>query len=179
MVICDVARPIDISEAEAALRPDVLVIESGEVIIPGDVKYGFDIGLPDKTAYACLAETALLAMDGRFEDYTIGRNITMERVKEIYHLFLKHQFKLADLRTFGDYVTADMVAEKMALAQSYRDNPALFADVQEQAKLRLHELPITAKGVTATDKKKGMTGLLGLTAVLTLLLFIFGRRQGR
>ena len=32
-VICDVARPPDISREEAALRPDVLVIESGEVLI--------------------------------------------------------------------------------------------------------------------------------------------------
>jgi predicted amino acid dehydrogenase len=31
-VICDVARPPDIIEMEAALRPDVLVIESGEVL---------------------------------------------------------------------------------------------------------------------------------------------------
>jgi len=50
-VICDVARPPDISEQEAALRPDVLVIESGEVIIPGDINITYDIGLPPKTAY--------------------------------------------------------------------------------------------------------------------------------
>ncbi|MCB0150971.1 MAG: serine carboxypeptidase, partial [Caldilineaceae bacterium] len=98
-VICDVARPPDINPAEAALRPDVLVIESGEVIIPGDVDFGYDIGLPPKTSYACLAETACLAMDGRFEDYTLGRNITMERVKEIYKISQKHGFKLAGLRS--------------------------------------------------------------------------------
>ncbi|MCA9959148.1 MAG: hypothetical protein KC443_08940, partial [Anaerolineales bacterium] len=100
-VICDVARPLDINPAEAELRPDVLVIESGEVLIPGDIDFGYDIGLPPKTSYACLAETALLAMEGRFEDYTLGRNITIERVKEIYHLFKKHQFQLAGLRSFG------------------------------------------------------------------------------
>ena len=59
-VICDVARPPDINPAEAALRPDVLVIESGEVLIPGDIDFGYNIGLPPKTAYACLAETALV-----------------------------------------------------------------------------------------------------------------------
>ena len=78
----------------SALRPDVLVIESGEVLIPGDIDFGYDIGLPPKTSYACLAETALLAMEGRFEDYTLGRNIEIERVKEIYRLFKKHGFKL-------------------------------------------------------------------------------------
>ena len=96
-VICDVARPPDINEKEAALRPDVLVIESGEVLIPGDIDFGYNIGLPPKTAYACLAETALLAMEGRFEDYTVGRNITMERVKEIYSLFKSHRWFPAKL----------------------------------------------------------------------------------
>ncbi|MDQ3248717.1 MAG: serine carboxypeptidase, partial [Chloroflexota bacterium] len=43
-VICDVARPPDIDEWEAALRPDILVIESGEIILPGDPDFGFDIG---------------------------------------------------------------------------------------------------------------------------------------
>jgi predicted amino acid dehydrogenase len=61
----------------------VLVIESGEIRLPGDPDFGFDIGLPPKTAYACLAETALLTMEGIFEDYTLGRNIEMERVKEM------------------------------------------------------------------------------------------------
>ena len=110
-VICDVARPPDISPAEAALRPDVLVIESGEVLIPGDIDFGYDIGLPPKTAYACLAETALLAMDGRFEDYTLGRNIDMERVKEIYKLFGKHGFQIAGLRSFEEYITDEDIAE--------------------------------------------------------------------
>src|ERR1051325_4071468 len=115
-VICDVARPPDINPAEAALRPDVLVIESGEVLISGNIDFGYDIGLPPKTAYACLAETALLAMDGRFEDYTLGRNIEIERVKEIYRLFKKHGFKLAPLRSFGRCLTDETFAEKRSLA---------------------------------------------------------------
>ena len=86
-VICDVARPPDIAEWEADLRPDVLVIESGEILLPGDPDFGFDIGLPPKTAYACLSETALLTMEGRFEDYSIGRDLELEKVKEIYRLF--------------------------------------------------------------------------------------------
>ena len=113
-VICDVARPADISPAEAALRPDVLVVESGEVIIPGVSSFGYDIGLPPKVAYACLAEAALLAMEGRFEDYTLGRNIEMERVKEVYHMFKKHGFQIAGLTAFGKYVSEEEYARKRA-----------------------------------------------------------------
>ncbi len=148
-VICDVARPPDISEAEAALRPDVLVIESGEVLLPGDVTISYNIGLPPGTVYACLAETALLAMDGRFEDYTIGRNITMERVKEIYRLFKKHGLQLAGLRSLGVYVTDEDVLAKRALADTLRADPALFARTRAEAAERLARIPAASKGVHA------------------------------
>lgn len=146
-VICDVARPPDINPAEAALRPDVLVIESGEVLIPGDIDFGYDIGLPPKTSYACLGETALLAMEGRFEDYTLGRNITIERVKEIYRLFKKHGFKLAGLRSFGKYITDEDVAQKRALAEKLRSDPELMARTKEEAGKALAAIPPMSKGV--------------------------------
>ncbi|MCB8992102.1 MAG: serine carboxypeptidase [Ardenticatenaceae bacterium] len=161
-VICDVARPLDINPAEADLRPDVLVIESGEVLIPGDIDFGYDIGLPPKTSYACLAETALLAMEGRFEDYTLGRNITIERVKEIYHLFKKHQFQLAGLRSFGGYVTEEQFQEKVKLAQQYRDDPALFARVQAEAAEKLKAIPVMAKGVRASNGSERKWALAGV-----------------
>lgn len=133
-VICDVARPPDISAEEAALRPDVLVIESGEILIPGDVDFGFDIGLPPKTSYACLAETTLLAMEGIFEDYTLGRNIEMDRVKEIYRLFKKHGFQLAGLRSFDEYVTDEDIARKRAIADELRRDPARLQRLIEDAR---------------------------------------------
>ncbi|MGL4651446.1 MAG: serine carboxypeptidase, partial [Caldilineaceae bacterium] len=141
-VLCDVARPLDINPAEAALRPDLLVIESGEVLIPGDVDFGYNIGLPPKTSYACLAETCLLAMEGRFEDYTLGRNIEMERVKEIYRLSKKHGFRLAGLRSFGEYVTPEQVAEKRRLADELRADPEKFARVREEAGRKLAAITI-------------------------------------
>lgn len=167
-VICDVARPPDISPAEAATRPDLLVIESGEVLIPGNIDFGYDIGLPPKTSYACLAETALLAMEGRFEDYTLGRNITIERVKEIYRLFKKHQFQIAGLRSFGNYVTDEFVAQKRALAQQLGDDPRLLAQAKVEAAEKLAKIPVMAKGVRA---RRGMSrpGLLSLFAGAALL----------
>lgn len=175
-VICDVARPLDISKREAALRPDVLVIESGEVLIPGDIDFGYNIGLPPKTAYACLAETALLAMEGRFEDYTLGRNITIERVKEIYRLFKKHQFQLAGLRSFDEYISEEEFARKRALADRYRHDPALFAQVQADAAQKLKSIPVEAKGVKASS---GMPKpvLIGATLAVGVGAWLFGRKR--
>ena len=44
---------------ESILNTPALVIESGEVLIPGDIDFGYNIGLPPKTAYACLGAGVL------------------------------------------------------------------------------------------------------------------------
>ncbi len=134
-VICDVARPLDISEEDAKKRPDVLVIESGELEVPGPVDFHFDIGLPPKTAYACLSETMILAMEGRYESYTLGRDIDMDKVKEIYKMGKRHGFKLGAIRSFGRIVTdqeIDLIRERaeeakrrMAVAESAEPPPPL------------------------------------------------------
>ena len=46
-VITDVARPLDLPPEEVAKRPDVLVIESGEIQLPGEVQMK-NIGLPQE-----------------------------------------------------------------------------------------------------------------------------------
>ncbi|MFN9450372.1 MAG: dehydrogenase, partial [Rubrivivax sp.] len=94
-VITDVARPLDLPPEEVAKRPDVLVIESGEIELPTKVKGLKSIGLPPNVIYACLAETITLALEGRFEVFTIGRDTEWDKVKEIYKLGIKHGMKLA------------------------------------------------------------------------------------
>lgn len=93
-VVTDVARPLDIPAEDVTKRPDVLVIESGEIELPGQLQMK-DIGLPPGIAYACLAETIVPALEGRFENYTLGRHIEWEKVQEIYKLGLKHGMRLA------------------------------------------------------------------------------------
>jgi predicted amino acid dehydrogenase len=154
-VVCDVARPPDINPAEADLRPDVLVIESGEVLIPGEIDIGYDIGLPPKIVYACLAETILLALEGRFEDYTLGRNISLDRVQEIYQLFKKHNFQLAGLSSFGRYLTAEDIDRKRALADRLRRDPGHFEQVRIEAAAKLAHLPAMAKEVRAAEPGAG------------------------
>ena len=81
-VITDVARPLDLPASEVAKRPEERVIESGEIQLPGDVQMK-NIGLPQGVVYACLAETIVLALEGRFENFTVGRAIKWEKVREI------------------------------------------------------------------------------------------------
>lgn len=117
-VITDVARPLDLPPAEVAKRPDVLVIESGEIQLPGDDVQMKNIGLPKGVAYACLAETIVLALEGRFENFTVGRAIEWEKVREIYQLGLKHGMKLAAISGVnGPFSDADIAkVRELALA---------------------------------------------------------------
>jgi predicted amino acid dehydrogenase len=118
-VITDVARPLDLSAEDVAKRPDVLVIESGEIELPGDPQMK-GIGLPKGVAYACLAETIVLALEGRYETFTIGRNIEWEKVKEIYRLGLKHGMKLAAISGVNGVYSDEDLAKIRELALAKR-----------------------------------------------------------
>jgi predicted amino acid dehydrogenase len=109
-VITDVARPLDLSAEDVAKRPDVLVVESGEIELPGTVRVK-DIGLPPDVVYACMAETIVLALEGRYESFTVGRDIEWEKVKEIYRLGLKHGMKLAAISGVNGVFTPEQIAE--------------------------------------------------------------------
>lgn len=124
-VITDVARPLDLPPEEVAKRPDVLVIESGEIRLPGDVKMR-NIGLPENVAYACLAETIVLALEGKFESYTVGRDIEWEKVREIYRLGLKHGMQLAEISGVNGPFSDEDIARvrELALAARARDSAA-------------------------------------------------------
>ena len=108
-VVCDVARPRDVSAMVAAARDDILVIDGGMVDVPGPVDFHFNFGFPPGKAYACMAETIALALEGRFENYTLGKHLTRERVEEIDRIAKKHGFRLSGFRSFEREVTAQQI----------------------------------------------------------------------
>ena len=175
-VVCDVARPPDVKEEDAKLRPDVLVIESGEVLLPGEPDFGFDIGLPPGVAYACLAETAVLAMESRFENFTLGRNIEMEKVKEMYRLFQKHGLQLEGLRSFGRYITDEEIIGRREMADDLRQHPEKLAALIAQ----VEAVEPTEAGPAQRPRRVGpwLAAALGTIAVATAWL-LARRKQDR
>ena len=99
-IVCDVARPRDVSKRVSQMRDDVLVIEGGMVEVPGDINLNFNFGFPPKLTYACMAETIMLSMEERFESFSLGREITVKQVEDISKIAAKHGFKLAGFRSF-------------------------------------------------------------------------------
>jgi fatty aldehyde-generating acyl-ACP reductase len=124
-VVCDVARPRDVSAKVAAVRDDILVIDGGMVDVPGPVDFHFNFGFPAGKSFACMAETIALTLEGRFEDYTVGKNITRAQVEEIAAIAGKHGFRLGGFRSFEREVTEEYinkVRQNARRAQSLRRN---------------------------------------------------------
>jgi predicted amino acid dehydrogenase len=116
-VVCDVARPRDVSARVAAVRDDVLVIDGGMVAVPGEVNFNFNFGFPPGMAYACMAETMALALEGRYESYTLGKHITVPQVEKVAQMAGKHGFRLGGFRSFERAVTPEHIARVKARAR--------------------------------------------------------------
>lgn len=109
-IVCDVARPRDVSMRVAKERPDVLVIEGGVVSVPGEhLDFGTNFGFPPKMAYACMSETIMLALEDRAESFTLGKDVSVEQVDETQRMAKKHGFKLAGFRSFERAVTEEAI----------------------------------------------------------------------
>ncbi len=123
-VVCELSLPHDVSRRVAAERPDVLVLEGGNMRVPGAMRVErvrepgteFDLNLPSGTALACMAETMVLALENRCESYTLGRGIDLAKVREIDVLAERAGFTLADMRAFDAAISAEQIARTRALA---------------------------------------------------------------
>ncbi len=93
-LVCDVALPPDVDAQVPEERADVRVVRGGVVEPPGSVDLGFDVGLPQGQVYACVAEAMVLALEGRYESFSLGRRVDVTRVCEITELAFQHGFRL-------------------------------------------------------------------------------------
>lgn len=124
-VVCDVARPRDVSKSVVEQRDDVLVIEGGVVKVPGAVEFGFGFGFPAQTAFACMSETMILALEGTYQSYTLGRDLTVEQVVQMGEMAHRHGFELAGFRSFEVAVTDDHIAKVRDNAARKREKVAV------------------------------------------------------
>ncbi|MGI5912589.1 MAG: aminotransferase class III-fold pyridoxal phosphate-dependent enzyme [Syntrophomonadaceae bacterium] len=98
VVVCDVARPADVSPQTFEERDDVLILEGGLVKYPSDIAFGPNLGYRDGVNLACLSETVLLALEGDYNDYSIGAKLPLETITYLRDLGIKHGLGLAGLK---------------------------------------------------------------------------------
>ena len=117
-IVVDVSRPRNVSARVARERGDVLVIDGGVVSVPGELVMerldrpgtSFSFGFPPKTLYACMSETAILALEGHFEPFTLGKEILPRQIDQISLWATRHGFRLAGLRAFEKPITEERIA---------------------------------------------------------------------
>ncbi|NLI77264.1 MAG: aminotransferase class III-fold pyridoxal phosphate-dependent enzyme [Candidatus Riflebacteria bacterium] len=96
-VVCDVSLPAALTP-EAVRRPGVEVFKGGIVALPNHEVLNIGaLPLDPGLVYACMAETILLGLERRWEDFSIGP-LDKQRVLEILALADKHNFRLARLK---------------------------------------------------------------------------------
>ncbi len=128
-VVCEVSLPHDVSRRVAQERPDVLVTEGGNMLVPGNPRFDrvrepgtqFDLGLPPRAALACMSETMVLALENRIESYTLGRGIDLAKVVAIDEMATRCGFELAGMRAFDVAITPEKIEATRAAARARRE----------------------------------------------------------
>jgi fatty aldehyde-generating acyl-ACP reductase len=132
-VVCELSLPHDVSRRVALERPDVLVTEGGNMSVPGTPRFErvrergneFDLNLPPSTALACMSETMVLALESRFEPYTLGRGIDLPKVIEMEAMAKRCGFSLAGMRAFDAAITPERIAAIRGAAEIRRRREAV------------------------------------------------------
>ncbi|MDT0631072.1 saccharopine dehydrogenase NADP-binding domain-containing protein [Rubrivirga sp. S365] len=97
-VVLDDTQPRNTSPSILTERPDVSVVDGG-VMAMVDVDIRADVGLPkgSKAAYACMAESMLLALDGHEGDFGLGAPKAEQAryMMDLAHKYRRFGFDLA------------------------------------------------------------------------------------
>jgi predicted amino acid dehydrogenase len=102
-IICDIPMPRNISPDIFKARPDILVIDGAAIEPPCELRLDIDTALAENQIYACMAETMILTMEGRLENFSLGWEPSLEKLEQIRLLAAKHGFKPA-FTSFGQKI---------------------------------------------------------------------------
>lgn len=97
-VIFDISRPANVSPDVKEARPDVLVFDGGVIEVPGRPDLGWNFGFDKGLAYACMAETMMLALEHHYEHTSIGTDLNHNIIARLRELAEHHGFKVANLQ---------------------------------------------------------------------------------
>ncbi|SMB84599.1 Predicted amino acid dehydrogenase [Desulfonispora thiosulfatigenes DSM 11270] len=96
-VFSELVKDKDLVREIKAKRKDVLTIEEGLIKVPENTEINFNFSLPKELVYASMAETMILALEGKYDEFILGNNLTLESILEINRLSRKHGFQLQQL----------------------------------------------------------------------------------
>jgi 3-acetyloctanal aminotransferase len=110
-VVIDVGVPADV-QGSASVRRDVLIISGGLSLVPNSFpRDSMFLGFHHGMIPSCLGETINLALENRAESFSLGRDLSVERVREIGAIATKHGFQFDRLHSFGLALEPSQLAE--------------------------------------------------------------------
>lgn len=113
-VVIDVGVPADV-QGGSAIRDDVLIISGGLSLVPdGFPRDSMFLGFHHGMVPSCLGETMNLALENRGECFSLGRDLSTDKVKQIGAIADRHGFKFDRLYSFG------LALEPSQLAQYHK-----------------------------------------------------------
>jgi predicted amino acid dehydrogenase len=87
-IIYDITQPSNVSRDICKKMENLTLIEGGQVTNPTSNSWK-KFGLPDGAVFSCLAETMLLAVEKKYDNYSIGK-VEHDKMKEIISLSKKY-----------------------------------------------------------------------------------------
>lgn len=111
-LVCDMSRPSNVSKEIPEKRRDVLLIDGGIVAIPNKPDLGWNFGFEKGTAFACMSETFMLALENHYEHTSIGIDLNLQQLYKMRELAAKQGFEMAGFHTF-DRPLANSALEKV------------------------------------------------------------------
>ena len=121
-IVVDVAVPADIMQNHPQ-RNDVLLISGGLARLPESMaKRSQYLVFHQGLVPSCLGETMVLALEDRMDNFSIGRDLSEEKILEIGGLAEKHGFTFEELHSFGVVLDGSRLMEfrkSIARGRSY------------------------------------------------------------
>ena len=121
-LVCDVARPPNVAEADLA-GTGVFVFDGGLVRPPSSVDLGAFQTLPTDLCWGCLGETMLLALAGQEKDFSIGSRLSLDDADLVARLAEEHGFEPAAPQWYGRHASEaeiDRFAERVGQVRAAR-----------------------------------------------------------
>ncbi|MBM7624105.1 aminotransferase class III-fold pyridoxal phosphate-dependent enzyme [Sporohalobacter salinus] len=136
-VVVDAALPQDVKSYDND-RNDIIVIDGGLISANNDFQLGSKImGIaPDKSINGCIAETIVLALEDRAESFSVGRELSQEKVIEIGEIAAKHGLTPTRLTSYGEKIDQ---SDFYKLKKFFRDSQKQKSyDLEEWSGQELH-----------------------------------------
>ena len=117
-IVVDIGVPADV-DGSSAQRDDVLIISGGLGLVPDTMpRDSMWMAFHHGIVPSCLGETINLALEGRGENFSLGRDLCCDGINEIGAIAKKHGFDFSNLLSFGLALDDSRIAKyRKAIAQ--------------------------------------------------------------